>query len=341
MNEFTDILGHSRIKKALVSIMKHDRVSHAYIFEGADGVGKLTMANAFARALNCLSPTPNGGCGVCSSCVQFDSGGNPDIILVAANNANHIGVDDIRAQANRESAIKPYKYRYKIFVIENAHSMTAAAQNALLKTLEEPPAAGVFILTRDAGGPLLPTIVSRCQTFGFRPLAESDVIRILEERLGLTREKAGFLAACSGGSIGTAQKYAGDDGFEERRETVVNILDGVAEKDVIDLFKAAEKLDSLKEFTDDIFRFADLWYRDVAFIKLFGNGGRLVNSDFRDRIRGNAGMTFGEIFSGMETVLNARMAARRNASFKLTMEIMLLRLRDAGFGKPPEHDKQG
>ncbi|MBD9220244.1 MAG: DNA polymerase III subunit delta, partial [Clostridiales bacterium] len=138
MNNFSDIIGNEQIIKSIRCVLKNKMISHAYIIAGEEGGGKKILANAFAKTLLC----ENGGdepCDNCISCRTFDGGNNPDIIYVHPVKTKGISVDDIREQVTSTVNIKPYNHRYKIYIMPNADTMTQQAQNALLKTLEEPP----------------------------------------------------------------------------------------------------------------------------------------------------------------------------------------------------------
>ena len=160
MSGFKDVVGHKDIIQYIQNAVEQDKVSHAYILNGAKGSGKKMLAKLFAMTLQCensqLEP-----CGECRSCRQADSGNQPDIITIQHEKPGSISVDDIREQLNGDIMIKPYSNRYKIYIIPEADLLTVQAQNALLKTIEEPPEyAIIFLLTENADS-LLPTIRSR------------------------------------------------------------------------------------------------------------------------------------------------------------------------------------
>ena len=161
MGSFKDVVGHKDIVKYISSAVENNRVSHAYILNGERGSGKKMLANLFAMTLLCETGD-NEPCGKCHSCKQAESGNHPDIIRVTHEKPNSISVDDIRTQVNNTVDIKPYQGPYKVYIIPQADMMTPQAQNALLKTIEEPPKYAVIILLTSNIGGLLPTIQSRC-----------------------------------------------------------------------------------------------------------------------------------------------------------------------------------
>ena len=160
MGSFKDVVGHRDVIQYLQNAVAENRVSQAYIVNGERGTGKKMLAKLFAMALLCEEHGPE-PCNKCHSCVQAESNNHPDIIWVTHEKPGSIGVDDVRTQINNTVAIKPYQGPYKIYIIPEADIMTVQAQNALLKTIEEPPQYAVFILLTENADVLLPTINSR------------------------------------------------------------------------------------------------------------------------------------------------------------------------------------
>ena len=155
------IIGHSDVVEHLKNAMKMDKVSHAYIFNGEKGCGKKTLAREFAKALQCQGEGER-PCGQCQSCRQADGHNQPDIIEVSHDKPNTIGVDDIREQVVGDVQVRPYSSPYKVYIIPEAEKMNQQAQNALLKTIEEPPEYVVILLLTTNAASFLPTILSRC-----------------------------------------------------------------------------------------------------------------------------------------------------------------------------------
>ena len=150
MGSFKDVVGHKDIINYIRNAVQEDKVSHAYILNGERGSGKKMLAALFAATLQCEKGGPD-PCNVCHSCIQAESGNHPDIIRVQHEKPNTISVEDIRTQVNNDILIKPYQGPYKIYIISEADLMTPQAQNALLKTIEEPPEyAVIFLLTENA-----------------------------------------------------------------------------------------------------------------------------------------------------------------------------------------------
>jgi DNA polymerase III delta prime subunit len=195
-----------------------DKLGHAYIMEGETGL--LEAANAFAKGLNCLE----GGevaCNGCISCRVFESGNHPDTLYVTSTKTAGIGVDDVREQVVRQMATKPFSYKYKVFIINKAETLTPAAQNALLKTIEEPAPYGVFLLLTTQIEVMLPTVLSRCVTV--RIDAIKDVEAPSEEMQALVREVVETAHTLD--IIGAMNIYKKFEPFKESKESVQGLLD--------------------------------------------------------------------------------------------------------------------
>ena len=194
MAGFHDIIGHDMVKDHLQKAIEYHKVSHAYILSGEEGMGRKTIARAFATTLLC-EKSDKEPCMQCHSCKQIMSGNHPDVIWVTHEKPASIGVDDIRVQINDTIMVKPYSSGYKIYMVDEAEKMTVQAQNALLKTIEEPPAYAVIILMTTNQEVFLPTILSRCIQLKLRPLKDYVVSGYLSEMMEVPESKADIYAA--------------------------------------------------------------------------------------------------------------------------------------------------
>ena len=217
-------------REHLLRIIQHHKLSHAYLFHGEAGAGKLETARWFAKALQCGA---QGGepCGTCRSCLQADGGNHPDILFLRPEKPATIGVDDIRDQVNNEMGIKPYSSAYKIFIIDGAERMTVQAQNALLKTLEEPPSYGILILLTENADIFLPTIRSRCVILNFDPAPE-------EERMRRNPE------------------------WQEMKEHCGGVLERIGSMSLEQVYDAGKEISQYKDQIDRYLDFMLQWYRD-------------------------------------------------------------------------------
>ena len=212
MGSFKDVVGHKDILKYISSAVENNRVSHAYILNGERGSGKRMLANLFATTLLCESGNSE-PCGKCQSCRQAESGNHPDIIRVTHEKPNSISVDDIRTQVNNTVDIKPYQGPYKVYIIPQADLMTPQAQNAILKTIEEPPAYAVFLLLTENAEMLLPTINSRCVMLKLRNIKDTLIRKYLMENLEIPDYKADMRTSFSQGNVGLAIMLANSENF--------------------------------------------------------------------------------------------------------------------------------
>jgi len=175
--KFGEVIGQEHVVQTLTNSIKGGNISHAYLFSGPRGSGKTTVARIFAKAINCLSPNGFEPCDKCSSCLEIISGNSIDLMEIDA--ASHTGIDDVR-QIIEGIKFTPVKSKYKIFIIDECHQLSKSASNALLKTLEEPPAHAIFILATTESHKMIATILSRCQKFDFKRLQISEIIKKLE-----------------------------------------------------------------------------------------------------------------------------------------------------------------
>src|SRR5437868_11171273 len=176
---FSDVIGQEHVTRTLKNAIEQQRVAHGYIFSGHRGIGKTTIARILAMALNCRSadhPVPE-PCGVCDSCTEIRAGNAVDVIEIDA--ATNRGIDEIR-ELRDAARYRPARDRYKIYILDEAHQITDAAFNALLKTLEEPPGHVIFMMATTAPEDIAQTIRSLCQTFSFHDIKFDDILAQLK-----------------------------------------------------------------------------------------------------------------------------------------------------------------
>ena len=279
MANFKDIIGQESIKKHLQTAIKTGNLSHAYIINGEYGSGRQTIASALAKTIQCQSKTDDtDACGVCTSCKQAESHNHPDIKYITHDKTS-ISVNDIREQLNNDISIKPYSSEYKIYIIPDANKMTEQAQNALLKTIEEPPVYAIIILLTENCDSLLPTIRSRCVTLTMNPVEKDKICTYLENKFQLEPEQAQIAANYCQGNIGKAIRFASSSDFIEMKNQVLKLLKNLDSMDI------ASIIDTIKEFSthkNDINDYLDLmllWYRDVLMFKVTKDANLLLYSD--------------------------------------------------------------
>ena len=207
MKGFDGVVGHQEIISHLQNAIRLGKVSHAYIFGGEHGAGKKLLASLFAMTLQCQEQGVE-PCMKCPSCRKALNKNHPDIIYVVHEKPNSIGIDEIRGQLINDVGIRPYESPYKIYIVNDADKLTLQAQNALLKTIEEPPAYAVILLLADNPDALLPTITSRCVLLSLKPVGDRLVKDYLMERMHIPDYQAEVQAAFAQGNIGKAKKTA-------------------------------------------------------------------------------------------------------------------------------------
>lgn len=327
LSGFRDVSGHERIIEYFKHVIENHKVSHSYILSGEDGVGKMTVAKAFAQALLCEEGYAD-SCGKCHSCVRFETGNHPDVIYVTHEKAG-IGVDDVRSQLVNDVQIKPYDGGYKIYIVDEAQLMTPAAQNAILKTIEEPPAYAVIILLTTNEEAFLPTILSRCVTLKLKPLENSLVKAKLIKEFGLNEYDADICASFARGSIGKAIELSSSPKFMDMRGKVLHVLKYIHEMDITELQSFAKEL---KESGIDVLsalEFMEIWYRDVLMFKATRDTSMFIFKNEYNYITEAANKSS---FPGIENILEAIEKARQrinaNVNFELAMELMFLVIKE-------------
>lgn len=270
--KFSDIYGLENVKERLRRAAESGRVSHAYLFEGIRGVGKMTAAQAFASALVCEHPKGGESCGVCHGCVMCEAGSHPDIRVVKNSlygiekKTDILAVETIRAM-KKEIYLKPYIADRKIYIIPKADTMVEQAQNSLLKILEEPPAYCVLILLCESSGALLPTVMSRVVKLSFTPLSADDTADCLIEKFGIEQTRATLFARMSGGSVGRAVELSEDEDFLKTRDALANyLLRLVSERGSVAMYDFSKYLKGTKKQSGRIFEILETLLRDIMLI---------------------------------------------------------------------------
>ena len=328
MGSFKDVVGHKDILKYISSAVENNRVSHAYILNGERGSGKKMLANLFAMTLLCETGD-NEPCGKCHSCKQAESGNHPDIIRVTHEKPNSISVDDIRTQVNNTVDIKPYQGPYKVYIIPQADMMTPQAQNAILKTIEEPPSYAVFLLLTENAETLLPTINSRCVMLKLRNIKDTLIKKYLMENLEIPDYKADMCTAFAQGNMGRAIMLANSDHFNEIREEAVQLLKHINEMELNEIVAAVKNISVHKLEITDYLDIIMIWYRDVLLYKATKEIDKVV---FKDQLQSIKEQARKSSYEGIELILEslekAKARLKANVNFDLVMELLFLTIKE-------------
>lgn len=328
MPGFKEIVGHEEIIQHLQNAIQLGKVSHAYILSGEAGSGKKLLANTFAMALQCekkgIDP-----CLECRSCKKAMSRNHPDIIYITHEKPNSIGIEDIRTQLIEDVQIKPYCSSHKIYIVDEAEKLTLQAQNALLKTIEEPPAYAVIMLLTSNMEAFLPTITSRCVKLNLRPVEESMVKDYLMEKMHLPDYQAQMDAAFSQGNIGKARKMAESDEFNLMTDQALRILRKSRELELYEMIDKIKELSAEKQNIDEYLDLFVMWFRDVLFYKATREVDGLMFKDQLNHIKERASKSS---YEGIETIIdaigNAKERLHANVNFDLAMELLFLTIRE-------------
>lgn len=325
---FKGIVGHEDIIAHFKSSIETGNVAHAYIISGDAGSGKKALAYAFAETLECEAGGTE-ACGTCQSCLQVSTGNYPDIITVTHEKPNLISVDEVRDQLINTIDIKPYKAKYKIYIIPDAELLNVQAQNAMLKTIEEPPAYAVILLLTTNLDKLLETVKSRCLKLQTKPIRERDVLAYLTNVMGLTKEKAYFCLDFAQGNLGKAIKLAGNDEYAAIVDSVVGVLAHIDEMDVETLGKAVKDIEQFKMSMNDYMDLMMMWYRDAMMLKVTGNVDKILFKNEFSTLKKQAGkLTFKSIEDKIDAIAKAEQRLLANANFEVTIELLLLTLKE-------------
>lgn len=328
MRNFKDVIGQKQIIEHFQHVIQSDKISHAYILNGEEGTGKKMLADIFSVVLQCeekgIEP-----CGKCLSCRQAEGKNQPDIIWVTHEKPNSIGVEDVRGQIIGDIQTKPYKGPYKIYIIAEAQKLTPQAQNALLKTIEEPPAYGIILFLTTNSQSFLPTILSRCVTLNLKPVSDAEIRKYLMEEVKIPDYKADLCVAFAQGNLGKAIKLASSEHFDEIKQHAVSLLRRAGE---IELSELLRNLKEINEFKIDINDYLDLmliWFRDVLLFKVTNDANVLVMKEELSSITKQAVKSS---YEGLEEIITAidkvKVRLKANVTFELTIELMLLTIKE-------------
>lgn len=328
MAGFKDIVGHEQIIEHLKTAIEMGKVSHAYILNGPDLSGKMMIAEAFARALLCEKQDPD-GCGECKSCRQSDDRNNPDIIYVKHDKPNTISVDDIRTQLNNDIVIKPYSNQYKIYIVDEAEKMNQQAQNALLKTIEEPPVYAVIMLLTTNADSFLQTIRSRCITLNLKSVKNDVIKSYLMTEKKIPDYQADVCAAFAQGVVGKAIKLASSDDFNELKESALSLIKRLDDIDLYEMGEAIKQISDYKLQVQDYFDLITVWYRDVLYMKATNDVNGLI---FKDEVYDIKKQASKHSYHGIEAIIEAldkaKLRINANVNFDLVIELLLMTIKE-------------
>jgi DNA polymerase III subunit delta' len=316
------VIGHAWAVLSLARAVSADRPAHAYLISGPPQIGKTTLAQSLALALNCQAANPARPCGQCRSCRLIAAGKHPDVQLIEPDGAR-VKIDQVRA-LQHDLSLRPVEGRYRVAIFDQFEVATTEAQNALLKTLEEPPDYVVLIVLAPDPELLLPTIVSRCQHVPLRPLTVTQVREALIEKWSVESRQADLLAHLSGGRLGWAVAAAGDSSVMSARAKYLDDLPALLKADRVARFAYAEDLAKKGDLARSAIDLWRTWWRDVL-LACSGSSADLINIDRAAQIQEVAHrVDLNQAKAAADACGRALWQMDRNVTARLVVEVLLL-----------------
>lgn len=313
------VIGHEWAVNLLHRSVATQRLSHTYLFTGPANIGKTHLAKEFASALNCMGEDIP--CGACSPCSRIARGAYPDVSVIEPE-GGRIKIDQVRA-VQREIALSPYEGRWRVCIITEFQTATVEAANALLKTLEEPPARVIIILTALDASLLLPTVVSRCQIVPLRAVPRAQIERALVEQWHEREERAQLLARISAGRLGWAISAARDLAILSQRQKHLETLLELLRQGLAGKIRAAERLSESEELAE-VLALWQTWWRDV-FLMGIRCEELIVNLDYLEPCRQMAQQySTAEAGAAIRDIEKARQQLDENVNPRLVLEALFL-----------------
>lgn len=324
---FNEILGQSEIKDYFKSAIEKKRLVHAYIISGDDLSGKMMMAETVACALLCESDGVE-PCNECTPCHKVMNHNHPDVIYVQHEKPNNISVDEIREQLVNTVLERPYSSDRKIYIIPDAEKMNQQAQNALLKTIEEPPEfVTIFLLTNNQNA-FLPTILSRCVKISLKPVDNALVERHLMDKCQVPDYIAKEAAAFAQGNVGLAQSLVSSDEFREEREAFVSLVRDIFELKVFEIAAKAKELAKNKEELPKLMNMLRVWFRDVLLYKATNDDTYLIYGTNLSHIESFCGVKYENLEKILVEIDNAEDKLRANVNPEQVIELLLVKIKE-------------
>lgn len=324
-----DIVGHEAAVGYLAHSIKSGRVAHAYLLTGPSGIGRYTLARAFAQALNCTAVDPP--CGVCRTCRLIAEDTHPDVRTIQLpQDKREISIDQIRA-LQHEATLRAYEVAWKCYIIRDAEHLSEEAANCLLKTLEEPPPQVTLALVAPTSEAMLPTIVSRCQVLAMHPVPFPQIESALVARFGCESEQARLLSRLSAGRVGWAIRAARDGSVLQARQQLMDRLIGLTRATRVD--RLAFAADFGQRYGKDVAEREAVhsmlglwagWWRDLL-LTASGCGNRAVNIDRGESIDVDARRySVLQLRGFLEAIAQAEQRLRQNVNPRLALEVLAL-----------------
>lgn len=319
-----NVIGHNENIARLKTFMQRDKMPHALLFVGPEGIGKLLVAQMMAAALFCSEPERP--CGKCASCRAFLAATHPDLVVVEPD-GQAIKIEQIR-QLQKEVSLAPYLTDKRIVILKNADKMTLPAANSLLKTLEEPVGNVVFILLADQRQLLLDTILSRCMTILFQPLTIDELTEALL-KTGAPEQEAAVIAHLAEGSLSKALQLREQDGLQLRNQALefLSVMESISMET---LWKMSAEIGEMERSKlQGLILYFNLLLRDILILHCDEDSDLLCNIDIRETLAQlRIEWPKRKIFFALNEIINMQKMLRANGNARLVIEQFMIKLRD-------------
>ncbi|AOY75475.1 DNA polymerase III subunit delta' [Clostridium formicaceticum] len=318
------VLGQEKLMKNFIRALEQNQLAHAYLIEGQHGLGKRNVARQMAKGI-CCRAIQGKPCDECISCKKLDHDSHPEVIWVQEETS--IKIEAVR-DLQKNIQMKPYEGSKKVYIICDAEKMTLQAQNALLKTLEEPPEYVTIILLTTNSNSLLTTIISRCQRLKLLPVALETIEKYLIEKKAVAKEEARVLASLSRGIPGRAIQLLEDEAFQQRRQKVIKLTRHLVDKKTFYLLENLQDFYEEKQFIEESLELMMGWYRDVLLYKHTNKADIIINIDEIEEIIYQSDILSLENIKEMIFIIEeTKNNFRSNVNLQLNLETMLLQLK--------------
>lgn len=322
---FADIPDQEKAKKLIRNQLNNQRLSHAYLFLGPEGVGQKELAKTLAKTYFCENMDED-SCEECTQCIKVKHSNHPDFdFLESEENKDQIGIDLIR-DLQKRIAYRPYEAQHRFFIISGADKMTEQAANSLLKTLEEPPDYATLILIAEDESKVLPTILSRCQQVRFEFLSDEVLIKYFKQQ-GIKEENLKLMVRLAKGSLVQAEKIIDNREIFQKRNEVFQFLVDLADKSRVQVFREVDKWEEWYQEDLPLFDLLIDWYRDIIVVEDV-KIGQINNNDYLDSIKFIRNkFSKAELIEELDLIREVSASINANVKIELALQYLLLKLR--------------
>lgn len=326
-----DHIGNEMVKNAIRKNLENNILSHFYIFNGEDGIGKVDLVMEFIKSIYCKENLYKNH--ECLSCKKVMSNNHSDIYYIEKEEKKKsIGIDVIRNKVNNTVKLPPFESEKKIYVIKRGEQLTVESQNALLKTIEEPPEYVIFIFITNNINKLLPTVLSRAVVFNCKKLNRKEMEKYIGKNFPLEKKEKNnleFLTNMADGNINTLNSLINNEEFNDRRKKLIDILINIESKNLVETLFYYKFFNENKEYIDEIFVNMLIWYRDISVYKDTMDLSLIIQQDRKDDIiYMSTKFTISNLVNKNKIIENTIKFLEMNSNFQITIENMLLSLKE-------------